>query len=124
MTHQESNRRLANYLRIHRRAAGLSQAELGDAVGYTDADTVARHEWSNSMPPLEIAISYEVIFRAPVADLFSGLRDETKLRIEARLAQLEAKLGDRSARERNAVAIARKLIWLAERKNLDYRPRL
>ena len=123
MTPQESDRRLANYLRFHRRAAGLSQAELGDAIGYANADTVARHEHSHTLPPLAVAICYEIVFRAPIADLFTGLHDEMKLRVEARLLQLETQLGDRSARERNAVAIARKLVWLAERKNGKFRPR-
>lgn len=110
MTHNELDRRLANYLRVHRRSAGLSQAELGSAVGYRNEGTVARHEWFHATPPLEIAISYEIIFRTPVANLFAGLHDATRARVEARLAQLETELGARSARDQNAQAVARKLM--------------
>jgi hypothetical protein len=69
------------------------------------------------MPDLPIALGYEIVFRVPVSELFAGLHDEVAVEIEARLATLEERLGRRSARDHDAKATARKLLWLSERKN-------
>jgi len=121
MKHKELNQRLSNYIRIHRKNAGLSQGELGGALGYCDEQTIARHERFHVMPPLRIAISYAIVFRIPVAELFAGLHDEVELGVETRLAQLEQQLGQRSARDGTALITARKLLWLSQRKNPEYR---
>jgi DNA-binding XRE family transcriptional regulator len=113
------NRRdhLANYIRIHRARTGMSQGELGQLLGYRDAETVARHERFAAVPPLEIAIGYEIVFRVPVAEIFAGLRSQIEVRVETSLTEFEEQLGQRSARDRHAHATARKLIWLKDRKN-------
>ena len=114
---ESGGQQLLNYIRVHRRRSGLTQTELGRLVGYQDAETIARHERSEFMPPLEIAISYEIVFRVPIAEMFAGLRGPLEVRIEASLAELEEELGRRSIREGNAYATARKLMWLKERRN-------
>ncbi len=121
MTPKELDRRLSNYIRIHRRKAGLSQRELGRLLGYRDEETVGRHERFHATPPLEIAISYEIVFRIPIADLFAGLREVTEMKIEASLVELEEQLGRRSTHDRNALATARKLTWLSGRRDPEYR---
>jgi len=120
MTQKDLDRRLSNYIRIHRTNAGLSQGELGSAIGYRNEQAVARHERFYVTPPLAVAIRYAIVFRVPVTDLFAGLSDDMAADVEARLTQLEAKLGQRSARDRNALATARKLMWLSQRKNPEY----
>jgi len=122
MSNTETNRRLPNYLRVHRRRAGLAQYELALAIGYENAREIARHEQSVTIPPLELAIGYEIIFRVPVSELFAGLRDDLSETLEPRLAQLELELGQRSAQDRNAGSTARKLTWLKARKCSDYDP--
>lgn len=117
MDHHEVNRQLRNYIRIHRKNAGITQAELGRALGYRSADTVARHERFEFAPSLEIAISYEIIFRAPVGEIFAGLRQKVEDRVETSLAEFELRLGKQSLRDGNAHATARKLIWLRGRNN-------
>lgn len=117
MNNKEVDRQLANYIRIHRRRSGLSQSELGRVLGYHDEETVARHERFHVTPPLEIAISYEIVFRIPIREMFAGLRDEVEVKVEASLAELETQLGQRSAGHRNAHATARKLIWLSGRRD-------
>jgi len=115
----KSNKRdqhLSNYIRVHRRNAGITQGELGLALGYRNAETVARHERFAAIPPLEVAISYEIVFRVPIAEMFAGLRAEVEARVETSLAELGEQLGARSLRDANAHAIARKLIWLRGRK--------
>lgn len=123
MTHaQTGDRRLLNYLRTHRRKIGLTQRELGRALGYGDEGAISKHEKFYSTPPLEVAIGYEIVFRIPLSELFAGLRDEIGQEVEGRLAELEEHLGRHSVRDRNALAVARKLMWLAERRSAEYEP--
>lgn len=105
-----------NYLRAHRKKSHLTQRELARIVGYRHAGPILRHEHFRSTPPLVIAVGYEIVFRVPITQIFAALREVVAEDIEARLAELEASLGNRSARERNAKVIAQKLLWLAERK--------
>jgi DNA-binding XRE family transcriptional regulator len=118
----EKDHRPPNYIRVHRRRAGLSQHELGSVIGYRDAEGVARHEKSLIAPSLELAISYELIFRVPVSEIFAGLRDQVAAEVELRLERLEQQLGERSAQDRNALVTARKLVWLTARRSDDYEP--
>jgi len=106
----------ANYLRAHRRRSGLTQHEVGELLGYKDPGQVARHERSMSLPPLTIALTYEVIFRVPVAVLFVGLNVSAKENIERKLQLLEAQLQGRTALDRDAKLVAQKLVWLKERR--------
>lgn len=110
------NESLGNYVRTHRRKSWLSQSDLGRVVGYHDEAAVGRHEKSQSLPPLVIAISYEIIFRVPVSELFAGLRDAVGPGVEERLGELEEELGRRSAHGPHAILTARKLEWLSERR--------
>src|SRR5205085_1827135 len=80
---------IANYLRTHRKRAGLSQRELARLLGYTDEGAISRHEQSQTFPPLFIAISYEIIFKAPVSTLFPGIHVTLREEIENRLSELE-----------------------------------
>jgi transcriptional regulator with XRE-family HTH domain len=107
---------LGNYLRMHRKKSGFSQRELGSLLGYKDLSQVSRHERSLSLPPLDIALCYEVIFRVPASDLFFGVHAAVTRQIESKLVALEAELGQRSGKGRGATVTAKKLVWLAERK--------
>ncbi len=111
------NGRLPNYLRIHRRKIGLSQRELSEVLGCTSPESICKHEWTRSMPPLKVAIAYEIVYRIPISELFGGIRDEIAKGIQERLRRLEKDLGNHSVKERNAAETARKLMWLSERKN-------
>jgi len=107
---------LGNYLRMYRKKSGLSLRELGSLLGYKDLSPVSKHERSLSVPPLAIALCYEVIFRVPVSDLFPGVHARVTREIESKLAALEAELGQRSGKGRGANVTAKKLIWLTERR--------
>jgi len=116
MTTSDSEKHLPNYIRIHRRRAGLSQEELGELLGFR-VESVARHEQFQTAPNIRIAIGYEIIFRIPISELFAGVRDDVATNVEANLAQLEERLGRRGASGRDANDTARKLMWLAKRKD-------
>ncbi len=107
---------LANYLRTHRKTSALSQHELGVILGYGYEGPISRHERFQSIPPLRIAIAYEIVFGAPVSEIFAGLRETMEQVIEYRIVELEGSLGQRSARGPQAAVTARKLEWLCARK--------
>jgi DNA-binding XRE family transcriptional regulator len=117
MTKAQVDRRLPNYLRTHRRKVGLTQRELGHILGHCNEGPMFRHERFRATPSLVVALSYEIIFRVPISEIFAGLRDEVEGHVEERLAAFENDLQQRSAKDRNANAIARKLMWLSERRN-------
>lgn len=106
-----------NYLKMHRKRAGLSQRAVGQLLGFADHGPVSRHERSRAVPSLETALGYEVIFSIPVSSIFAGMRDKLSDQLETKLAEMEASLGQHSTRERGAKAIAQQLIWLMERRN-------
>jgi len=106
-----------NYLRAHRKKSGLSQREMGSLLGYKDAGQITRHEKSEGIPPLAIALAYELIFRVPVSLIFVGMHGRIRRDVESKLQELEAELGNRDARDRDASVVAQKLVWLNERKS-------
>jgi len=90
---------------------------MGKLLGYKDPGHVSRHERSKTIPPLPAAIAYEAIFRIPVTAIFIGMHGSVRQEIERKLKELEAELGSRSAKDRDANLIAQKLVWLNERKH-------
>jgi len=114
----EMKNRLPNYVRAHRRRAGLSQYEIATILGYRDEGTVSRHELFRSVPPLLIALAYEIIFREPVSELFAGLRDSVEEGIEKRIGELESRLLEQSGDgvATAAPAVTHKLGWIRERR--------
>jgi transcriptional regulator with XRE-family HTH domain len=105
-----------NYLKAHRKKSGLSQREVGKLLGYTEPGQISHHERGASVPPLEAALAYELIYRAPVAAIFAGTRDAIARDLEGRLKEIGATLGTRNARDRDANLVAHKLSWLSERQ--------
>jgi hypothetical protein len=113
-----SKKPLVNYVRVHRRKAGLSQRELGTVLGYRDEGAVAKHERFDTLPPFLSALGYEAIFRVSVAEIFPGLKQVVEFGVEKRIAEFESELRTRSGTGRQAAAITRKLEWLSQRRNL------
>jgi|GEM_PF-2010851 len=115
--------RLPNYVRTYRKKAGLSQRELGLMLGYRDEGQISRHEHFDSVPPLDVALRYEAVFKTPVSEIFSGLYESAETLVGKRVAGLETQLKiprtDR-VRERGN---RRKLQWLLSRRNGVENPR-
>src|SRR5882762_7085492 len=93
---EHTNELLANYLRAHRRKTGLTQHDLARVLGYVNRDAISRHERLESMPSLLLALSYEVLYRVPVSEIFAGLAETVEFDVEAQLAQFEIHLGEQS----------------------------
>src|ERR1039458_9946919 len=83
---------LSNYIRTHRKRAGLSQRELARIIDYATKVSVFRHERVLALPPLLAALGYEVLFSVPVSELFAGMREAMEQTVEERLGELEENL--------------------------------
>lgn len=113
-----AQKRIVSYLRTLRKRSKLSQRELACLLGLDDEGSVSRHERGITVPPLRIALSYELIFRVPTSELFPSFYEIVEQEIEAQLELFEAVLGEKSSKDGNAAATALKLQFLATRKNL------
>lgn len=112
-----------NELRTFRVRAGLSQTDLGALLGYPSDVTVSRHELSRSLPPLLIALCYEIIFQVPVSEIFVGLKDQADQHVEQRLLQFEADLELLKSKQTLVPPeVAQKLVWLSDRRNFKDDP--
>jgi transcriptional regulator with XRE-family HTH domain len=100
--------------------SGLSQREIGEILGFFSDVPVSRHETGAGIPDLRTALGYEVIFRMPISAQFSTLLSMIEPLVEGRLAELERKLEQQTPRGHNADRIARKLEFLAMRRDIDF----
>jgi transcriptional regulator with XRE-family HTH domain len=70
-----------NDLILYRRRMGFTQKHVARLLGHRDTSMVSHYEHGRSLPPLPVALSLEIIYRAPVAFLFPGIYDALKNRI-------------------------------------------
>jgi DNA-binding XRE family transcriptional regulator len=119
--HEASHQPLDNYLRAHRLRTRLTQHDVAQILGRESRAIVSHHERFESVPSLFVALSYQVLYRIPVSEIFSGLAEMVEIHIESELAEFEKHLGEQSARGRQAAATARKLEWLSERRSSGYK---
>jgi DNA-binding XRE family transcriptional regulator len=121
LTNQQQNEPLVNYLRIHRRRLGLSQREMGRVLGYKNEGAVSRHEKFNSLPPLLVALGYEIVFQSPVSEIFAGLHETVEFAVEKHLAEFESHLLSQNSNSSRPSAVTRKLEWLSKRRSSGYK---
>src|SRR5215210_6229819 len=81
-----------NYLRTHRRRAGLSQAEMAFLLCSRSGAKVSRYEHGARRPSLETLFVYEVVFRVPVREFFPEVFREIERKTTRRAALLARKL--------------------------------
>ena len=110
--------RLANYIRTHRKNAGLTLQEIATLLSYSGASAVAHHERRRALPSLVMAIGYSVVFRVPIPELFAGLHDGVRDAVERRLLELEHDIRRSSLKPLQRSMAARKLQWLSARRDL------
>jgi transcriptional regulator with XRE-family HTH domain len=108
---------MGTMIRYLRRKSGLTQREIEEILGTIGNRQVARHENARALPSFLTAIGYQIIFRASSAELFPGAYETVRLGVEERLVELQQRLQAKTATGRNAAEIARKLVWLEERKS-------
>jgi len=103
--------KLDNYLRSHRKRAGLSQDEVAFLLGRATGTKISRYERFSRRPSLETAFIYRVLFGAPVEELFAGVLQRvertTKRRVQLLLRRLDKAEPNRQlARKREALRAA------------------
>jgi transcriptional regulator with XRE-family HTH domain len=82
--------KLENYLRTYRKRSGLSQNEVAFLLGCQNGIKVSRYERSARKPNLETLFAYEMVFGAPVRELFAGAYQKVEKKTRRR-AQLLAR---------------------------------
>ena len=99
-------RTIAPYLRALRRRSALSQEDVAFLLGAFTGTRVSRHETGASAPPLEVALAYEVIFGAGIAEIYEDelLRIAEHVRKRARTLHesLAHRLKDPRRKEKRA----------------------
>ena len=84
--------KLKNYLRTHRKRAGLSQDEMAYLLGCRSGTKISRYERFARQPNLQTAFAYEVIFRVPARELFGGVFQQVEHATLKRVQLLVRKL--------------------------------
>ena len=79
---------LKNYLKTHRKTAGLSQNDVAFLLGKESGSYVSRVEQNKMNPDLCSLISYQILFNAPVEEILAGVYYEVELQIFNRIAKL------------------------------------
>lgn len=110
---------VATSLRFHRRRSGLTQREVANIICLVNEHQVSRHERATGQPSFLTAVAYEILFRAPLSQLFPGVYETVAINIEAQLASMHQKLEESPAKGREAGVIAHKLQWMLERRETD-----
>jgi len=71
-----------NELIIYRRRMGFSQKQVAVVLGLQSTSMLSRYESGQSLPPLFTALRLEILYRIPVAFLYSeayrSLKEETR----------------------------------------------
>ena len=89
-------KRLHNYLLTHRKRSSLTQREVAFLLGCRHKTKVSDYEQRTRRPVLETALAYEVVFGAPVRELFAGMFDEVEVITRQRARVLARKLSTAS----------------------------
>lgn len=55
-----------NDLVLYRRRMGFSQKQVARLLGQSDTSMVSHYEHNRALPPLQIALGLEIIYRVPV----------------------------------------------------------
>ena len=103
---------LDNYLRTHRKKAGLSQQEASQLVGLKNRLQFARYEQYLCEPPLRVALACEQLFGVPAAKLFAGVSMVVAKGTRKRVQAFERTLRDPEAE--SSLRLRHRLQWVIE----------
>ena len=104
---------LDNYLRTHRKKAGLSQQEASQLVGLKNRLQFARYEQYRCEPPLRVALACEQLFGVPASKLFAGVTTAVAKSTRKRVQAFERTLSQNSAVSASR-QLHHKLQWVGE----------
>jgi DNA-binding XRE family transcriptional regulator len=104
-------------LQALRRKSGLTQREVAIIIGASNDVQVYRHETGVTIPSFLIALRYSILYQEPISEIFPGLYESVREKLESGLDEFEQRLHQGSAKDRGANRTAQKLEWLYCRKN-------
>lgn len=96
---------LPNYLRTYRKRSGLSQDEVAFLLGCHFGTKVSRYERFEREPNLRTALTYEIIFRIDLSELFAGIYQQVERDAAKRARTLERSLARQDKVERKLAAL-------------------
>ncbi|HXR46672.1 MAG TPA: helix-turn-helix transcriptional regulator [Candidatus Limnocylindrales bacterium] len=80
--------KLPNYIRTHRKRAHLTQNDVAFLIGAKSSAHICRHERLQQTPNLQTLLAYEILFRTPVRNLFSGVHQDVEHKLMYRIRLL------------------------------------
>ena len=86
--HPMALQKLPNYLKTHRKRAGLSQDEVAFLLGLKAGARVCRDERFTQIAGLRTAFAYEIVFNTPASELFAGIYQKVELEVSVRAKKL------------------------------------
>lgn len=90
---------LDNYIEMHRRQVGLSQAELSLLIAVEHRGTISRFEQGLRFPNLETLLALEMVFGQPIQTLFAGIAEHVRNSVTSRAQTLLQSLDDTPSKE-------------------------
>lgn len=87
---------IPQYLRTHRKRAGLTQSETAALLGLETGENISRYERESRRPTLETAFALQAIFGVESRELFPGLYREVEQGVRKRARAL---LKERGAKD-------------------------
>jgi len=81
---------MKNHLWSYRHREGYTQQEVAQLIDCSSANQISRYE-RGTLPNLETAIGFEIVYRAPISKLFRDLYEKKRETIETRKAALVGK---------------------------------
>lgn len=103
-------KRLPHYLNTYRKRSGLSLNEIAHLLGNHDGAQFHRYETYQRIPPLDIAFALSALFKAPIEELFAGIRESAEADISQRISEIARGLKQRGIQD---PVVMRKLNWIA-----------
>src|SRR5262249_32658063 len=79
-----------NQMWLARKRLGLGQKHVAYLLNHKTTDQISRYEKGWRFPGLKILLQLEIIYGVPARILFSGLHEELRLGIEARVKTSKA----------------------------------
>lgn len=101
--------RLRTYLKSARKRAGLSQLEIEFLLGDVDDTLVSKYESGSRVPPLEVALALQEIFKIPINELFAGLNQSVAAEVAVRIRKFSSEIQSKSGGKNRKL---RQVAWL------------
>jgi len=87
---EENKHPQINNLLLYRRRMGFSQKHVAGLLGHPNSEMLSRYERGRCLPPLMTALRLEIIYRVPVAFLYSRAYEAARIEVRQKEEALAA----------------------------------